>query len=62
MAEYVELEKIICLITNDIGSLDTIADKEYAIELIRDLPTIDIEKSPCGDCQEFDCYGCEYKH
>ena len=20
------------------------------------------EKEPCSDCQEFDCYGCEYEY
>lgn len=26
-----------------------------------DLNDFDEPKSACGDCQEFDCYGCEHK-
>lgn len=35
---------------------------DEAEEALKQLPSVQPEiKNPCSECQEFDCYGCEFK-
>lgn len=45
-----------CLVWDESG--ETTANEVERV--LRELPTIE-PNNPCKECQEFDCYGCEYK-
>lgn len=48
---------------SDIREVDAIlkCNKEIRIA-IKNMPSAEPEiKNPCSECQEFDCYGCEFK-